>query len=194
MKEIQLGEAAPKRGNKVTRWLGRATLALFGWQIVGFAPNMSKFVTIGAPHTSNWDFPIGMLLFIALGLRVSWMGKDSFVNGPGKRIWRWMGGVPINRKAAHGVVDQMIDVFNKREQFVLGVTPEGTRAKVTKWKTGFYHIARGAGVPIFPVEVDYKLKRIRLHPIFNPTGNLEEDLQKLKALFANAQAKRPHLA
>jgi 1-acyl-sn-glycerol-3-phosphate acyltransferase len=194
MKKIQMGEAAPKRGNKVTRWLARATLAVFGWQIVGFVPNLSKFVAIGAPHTSNWDFPVGMLLFIALGLRVSWMGKDSFVNGPGKRIWHWMGGVPINRKSTHGVVDQMIEVYNNRDNFVLGLTPEGTRSKVTEWKTGFYHIAQGAGVPILPVEVDYGTKRIRLHPVFMPTGKLEADLQFLKSLFANAQAKRPHLA
>lgn len=189
-----MSEAAPRRGNKVTRWLGRASLAVFGWQIIGFVPNLPKFVAIGAPHTSNWDFPLGMAVFIALGLRVSWMGKDSFVNGPGKRIWHWMGGVPINRKAAHGVVDQMIEAFNNRDKFVLGITPEGTRSKVDEWKTGFYHIARGAGVPIFPVEVDFKLKRVKLHPIFEPTGQLEADLKFLKSLYANAHAKRPHLA
>jgi 1-acyl-sn-glycerol-3-phosphate acyltransferase len=169
-------------------------LALFGWQIVGFVPNLPKFVTIGAPHTSNWDFPVGMAVFIALGLRISWMGKDSFVNGPGKRIWQWMGGVPINRKSAHGVVDQMVDVFNNRDKFVLGITPEGTRSKVNEWKTGFYHIAQGAGVPIFPIEVDYGTKRVRLHPVFEPTGTLEADLKVLKGLYTNALGKRPHLA
>ena len=193
MKVEQVREAAPRRGNKITRWLGRATLALFGWHIVGQAPNLSKFVAIGAPHTSNWDFPLGMLLFIALGLRVSWMGKDSFVNGPGKRIWHWMGGIPINRRAAHGVVEQMIDVFNDREKFVLGITPEGTRSKVAQWKSGFYHIAQGAGVPIFPIEIDYKLKRFRLHPAFIPSGELAIDLPQIQAFFAEAHAKRPNL-
>ena len=189
----QLGDATPKRGNKVTRWLGRATLTLFGWQIVGQAPNLPKFVAIGAPHTSNWDFPLGMLMFIALGLRVSWMGKDSFVNGPFKRIWHWMGGVPINRKAAQGVVDQMIDMFNHRDEFVLGITPEGTRSKVAQWKSGFYHIAYGAGIPIFPIEIDYRLKHFQLHPVYIPSGELAADLPQIQALFANAQAKRPHL-
>ncbi len=192
MKVQPLGDAAPKRGNKVTRWLGRITLALFGWQIVGQAPNLPKYVAIGAPHSSNWDFPIGMLLFIALGLRVSWMGKDSFVNGPLKRVWHWMGGVPINRRAAHGVVDQMIDVFNNRDQFVLGITPEGTRSRVTKWKSGFYHIAQGAGVPIFPIELDYKIKQIRLHPLIIPSGELAVDLPIIQAIYANANPKRPH--
>jgi 1-acyl-sn-glycerol-3-phosphate acyltransferase len=192
MKVQPLGDAAPKRGNKVTRWLGRITLALFGWQIVGQAPNLPKYVAIGAPHTSNWDFPIGMLLFIALGLRVSWMGKDSFVNGPLKRVWHWMGGVPINRRAAHGVVDQMIDAFNNRDKFVLGITPEGTRSKVAKWKSGFYHIAQGAGVPIFPIELDYKVKQIRLHPIVIPNGELAVDLPNIQAIYANANPKRPH--
>ncbi len=192
MKVQPLGDAAPKRGNKVTRWLGRITLALFGWQIVGQAPNLPKYVAIGAPHSSNWDFPIGMLLFIALGLRVSWMGKDSFVNGPLKRVWHWMGGVPINRRSAHGVVDQMIDAFNNRDKFVLGITPEGTRSKVAKWKSGFYHIAQGAGVPIFPIELDYKVKQIRLHPIVIPNGELAVDLPNIQAIYANANPKRPH--
>ncbi|MCB9421775.1 MAG: lysophospholipid acyltransferase family protein [Ardenticatenaceae bacterium] len=193
MKEQQLGEAAPQRGNKITRWLGRATLALLGWQIVGQVPNLPKFVAIGAPHTSNWDFPLGMLLFIALGLRVSWMGKDSFVNGPGKRIWHWMGGIPINRRAAHGVVDQMIDAFKNRDKFVLGITPEGTRSKVEKWKTGFYHIAQGASVPIFPIEINFKIKQFVLHPAFMPSGELAVDLPILQALYAQSQGKRPEL-
>jgi 1-acyl-sn-glycerol-3-phosphate acyltransferase len=192
MEQKQMGEAAPQRGNKVTRWLGRTTLALLGWHIVGQVPNLPKFVAIGAPHTSNWDFPLAMLMFIALGLRISWMGKDSFVNGPLKRVWHWMGGVPINRKAAHGVVDQMITTFNNRDKFVLGITPEGTRAKVVQWKTGFYHIAQGAGVPIFPIEIDYRLKCLNLHPAFVPSGELNIDLSALQALYANARGKRPH--
>jgi len=182
----QPGEAAPKRGNKTTRWLGQATLALFGWQIVGQAPNLPKFVTIGVPHTSNWDFPLAMLLFITLGLRISWMGKDSFVNGPGKRIWHWMGGVPINRRSAHGVVDQMIDAFNHQDKFILGITPEGTRSKVSQWKFGFYHIAQGANVPIFPVEIDSRHKQLKLHPVFVPSGELAADLPKMQALYANS--------
>jgi 1-acyl-sn-glycerol-3-phosphate acyltransferase len=191
MKNQQLGEAAPKRGNKITRWLGRTTLALVGWQIAGQPPNLPKFVAIGAPHTSNWDFPLGILLFIALGLRVSWMGKESFVNGPGKRVWQWMGGVAINRHATHGVVDQMIDVFNNQEKFVLGITPEGTRRKVDKWKSGFYHIAQGAKVPIFPIEIDYRQKRLKLHPVFAPSGELAVDLPQIQSLYANTSAKIP---
>ena len=191
--KTRLGDVVPKRGNKVTRWLGRAVLALFGWQIAGHAPNLPKFIVIGAPHTSNWDFSLAMLFFIALGLRVSWMGKDSFINGRLKRVWHWMGGVAINRRAAHGVVNQMVDVFNKRDKFVLGLTPEGTRAKVSRWKTGFYHIACGANVPILPVAIDYKIKTLQLHPIFIPSGDLTDDLAKIQALFAAARGKRPHL-
>jgi 1-acyl-sn-glycerol-3-phosphate acyltransferase len=193
MKIQQIGDAAPKRGNRITRWLGRVALALFGWQVIGQVPNLPKFVAIGAPHTSNWDFPLALFMFIALGLRVSWMGKDSFVNGPGKRIWHWMGGVPINRRATNGVVDQMINTFKNRDKFVLGITPEGTRSKVAQWKTGFYHIAQGAGVPIFPIEIDYKSKRFRLHPVYFTNGDLAFDLPQIQALFAEAEAKRPHL-
>jgi 1-acyl-sn-glycerol-3-phosphate acyltransferase len=130
-------------------------------------------------------------MFIALGLRVSWMGKDSFVNGPLKRVWHWMGGVPINRKAAHGVVDQMIDVFNNREKFVLGITPEGTRSKVAKWKNGFYHIAQGASVPIFPIELDYRHKHIKLHPVFVPSGELAVDLPEIQSIYAHSNPRKP---
>ena len=121
------------------------------------------------------------------------MGKDSFVNGPGKRIWHWMGGIPINRQAAHGVVDQMIDAFKNRDKFVLGITPEGTRSKVDRWKTGFYHIAHGAGVPIFPIEINYKVKQLILHPAFAPTGDLALDLPQLRDLYAYSHGKRPDL-
>ena len=104
-----------------------------------------------------------------------------------------MGGVPIDRRAAHGVVEQMIDTFKNRDKFVLGITPEGTRSKVIKWKTGFYHIAQGAGVPIFPVEINYKEKTFILHPAFSPTGELAVDLPILQDLYAHSHGKRPEL-
>ncbi|MCP4426829.1 MAG: acyltransferase [Chloroflexi bacterium] len=184
--------APPKRGNKLTRWLARTALALFGWKIIGELPDLPKFVIIGAPHTSNWDFVVAILLFIALGVRVSWMGKHTFVNGSLKRLWHWMGGVAINRQAAHGVVSQMVDEFNRQEKFVLGITPEGTRRKVAKWKMGFYYIAQKANVPIVPIVIDYEHKSLKLCPVFAPTGQVETDLAQIQALFANVRGKNPH--
>ena len=186
----ELGGAAPQRGNNITRWVGRGLLALFGWKIVGQIPDLPKFVIIGAPHTSNWDFPLAMLLFMALGLRVSWMGKHTFVNGPFKRLWRWLGGVAIDRRSPHGVVQQMVSAFDKRESFVLGITPEGTRQKVAQWKTGFYHIAHGANVPILPVAIDYGRRAIRLHPAFVPSGEAAADIIQIQALFTGTRGKR----
>lgn len=194
MKLHQMGTAVPKRGNKITKWLGSAVLSVLGWQIVGQVPNLPKFVMIGAPHTSNWDFPLAMLLFMALGVRVSWMGKHTFVDGPLKRLWHWLGGVAIDRQAAHGIVEQMVNAFNSREKFILGITPEGTRRKVTEWKTGFYHIAHGARIPILPVAINYPVKTFSLHPIFLPSGKLQVDLPQIQSLYAHVQGKRPHLA
>lgn len=191
MNAQQLGEAAPRRGNKITRGLAKAALALFGWRVMGQIPDLPKFVMIGGPHTSNWDFPIAMLLFIALGIRVSWMAKREFVGGPLGWLWRWMGGVGIDRRAAHGVVEQMVDAFEKREKFVLAIAPEGTRSKVKRWKSGFYHIAQGANVPIFPIVVDYGRKKLQLHPVFAPSGELTADLPQLQALYADVKGKRP---
>ncbi len=183
--------AAPKRGNKVTRGLAKLILALIGWRIIGNVPDFPKLVMIGGPHTSNWDFPMAMLLFFALGIRVSWMGKHTFVNGRFGFIWRWMGGVGIDRRAAHGVVEQMVDAFKNRDKFILAVAPEGTRKKVKQWKTGFYHIAQGANVPIFPIVIDYGRKKLQLHPVFVPSGELAVDLPQLQACYAAVLGKRP---
>lgn len=191
MKGQALETAVPKRGNKLTRGLSKLILALIGWRIVGQIPDLPKFVMIGGPHTSNWDFPMAMLLFIALGVRVSWMAKTEFVNGPMGWLWRWMGGVGIDRSAAHGVVEQMAATFEKRDKFVLAIAPEGTRSKVKRWKTGFYHIAQSANVPIFPIVVNYGRKTLHLQPVFLPSGNLAADLPQLQAYYSAVQGKRP---
>ncbi|MFQ5434577.1 MAG: lysophospholipid acyltransferase family protein [Anaerolineae bacterium] len=183
MKITKLGDVVPQRGNKVSRAISRLILLAFGWQIVGHFPNIPKFVLIGAPHTSTWDFPLTMTTLFALGLRVSWMGKHTFVNGRFGRIWRWMGGVPIDRRAAHGVVEQMVDEFQRRRELILGIAPEGTRDKVARWKTGFYHIAHEAGVPIVPFIMDYGRKVVKVCEPFKTTGNIELDLPKIQAVY-----------
>lgn len=192
MKITKLGDVVPQRGNKVSRAISRLILLAFGWQIVGHFPNIPKFVLIGAPHTSTWDFPLTMTTLFALGLRVSWMGKHTFVNGRFGSVWRWMGGVPIDRRAAHGVVEQMVDEFQRRRELILGIAPEGTRDKVARWKTGFYHIAHEAGVPIVPFIMDYGRKIVKVCEPFKTTGNIELDLPKIQAVYEGIKGKRPH--
>jgi 1-acyl-sn-glycerol-3-phosphate acyltransferase len=187
-----LGEAVPKRGNRFSRALGRALLAAFGWRIAGDVPNLPKLVLIAAPHTSNWDFPLAMAVIFAIGIHVSWMGKHTFVNGPLSPLLRWLGGIPVDRRGAQGVVGQMVDVFNQREQFVLGLAPEGTRKKVTAWKTGFYHIAVGAGVPIVPVTFDYGRRLVRIGAPLYPTGDITADMVHIEAFYQGVVGKNPH--
>jgi 1-acyl-sn-glycerol-3-phosphate acyltransferase len=118
-------------------------------------PDCGKLVIIAAPHTSNWDFVFGMTGAFALGLELHWMGKHTLFKPPLGGVMRWLGGLAIDRRAAHGVVEQVADEFARRGQLLLVVTPEGTRSKVERWKTGFWHIARAAGVPILLGGLDY---------------------------------------
>lgn len=186
-----LGEAAPKRGNGLSRGIGRTLLKLIGWRIVGEMPNQSKLVVIAAPHTSNWDFPVAMIAMFALGIHLRWLGKDSLFKGPMRYVMGWMGGIPVVRNQSSGFVDQAIDAFEKQSHLWLGISPEGTRQTVKRWRTGFYHIAHGANVPIFPVTLDFGRKQIALLAPLMPSGDITADFQALQSHFKGIVGKRP---
>ena len=147
----ELGDAIPQRGNRFSRWFWSAVFRMAGWDVEGEIPNLSKFVIIGAPHTSNWDFPVAMALVLAIGLDAHWIGKHTLFRWPFGGLMRRLGGVPVVRSERRGEVDQIVEQFKDHERMVFGLSPEGTRRRVERWKTGFYHIALGAGVPILPV-------------------------------------------
>jgi 1-acyl-sn-glycerol-3-phosphate acyltransferase len=184
--------ALPRRGNQLSRAAARLALALSGWRIEGAPPDSPKLVAIYAPHRSNWDFALAMLLMFGLGVRVSWMAKHTLFRRPIGAVMRWLGGIPIDRTARHGVVEQMIHAFQTRRQLIVGLMPEGTRRQagspVTAWKTGFYHIARGANVPILPLSIDRAGKRLILGRPVMPTGNMDADLAQLQAFYSNPTA------
>jgi 1-acyl-sn-glycerol-3-phosphate acyltransferase len=186
-----LGEALPARGNGVSRGLGKAVLKILGWDLEGEVPNLSKCVIIGAPHTSNWDFVVAIAAMLALGLDARWLGKHTIFRPPFGRLMRWLGGVSVDRNARHGVVDQTLEAFAQRDRFVLGVAPEGTRKRVDRWKTGFYHVAQGAGVPIVPAYFDYARKVLGFGPPFDVSGDLEADLKRLSAFYEPFKGKKP---
>lgn len=188
----RLGAAVPQRGNRLSQWMGRTYLAMTAWGFRGALPDLPKFVIIVAPHTSNWDFMVGMGTVFALGLRVSFLVKHTMFWEPMGTYLRWLGAVPIDRRAAHGSVGEAIEAFHTREKFVLAITPEGTRRRVARWKTGFYHIALGANVPIVPVGFDYGRKQVRIGLPLLPTGNLEGDVAQLRAFFDDVTGKYPH--
>ncbi len=172
------------------RAVGRVYLRLSGWRIEGVFPEDPKYVVIVAPHTSNWDFTLGVAVVFAVELKVSWLGKHRLFKAPFKKFLHWLGGIPVDRGASHGVVGECVRAFEEAPALMLALAPEGTRKGVSQWKTGFYLIAVKAGVPILPVGFDYQEHVVRLKPLFHPTGNLEQDLPAIQALFGDVRGCR----
>ncbi|MCL6416859.1 lysophospholipid acyltransferase family protein [Aestuariirhabdus sp. Z084] len=165
-------------------------LKLAGWKLEGRPPEESKYVLIAVPHTTNWDFPITMSMAVIFRFKIFWMGKQSLFRGPMGPLMRWMGGIAINRSRSNNMVEQVIETFNKNDELVVTIPPEGTRSKVDKWKTGFYHIAHGAGVPIALGFVDYTTKTGGFGPTFYPTGDIDADIIEIKRIYADMKEKR----
>ena len=187
-----LGPAVPRRGWKAGRGFGKAIMRIAGWSFRGNIPDVSKAVIIVAPHTSNWDFVIGAAAMLSLDLDLRFLGKHTLFDGPLAPMMRFLGGIPVDRsQPGSGVVDRMIDLFASEEQLILALAPEGTRGRVTRWRTGFHSIAAGANVPIVPVALDYGRKTIFLGPPNRAGEDLEADLAALHAFFADATGRRP---
>ena len=184
-----LGDSTPRRGNFFSAAVGRAVLGLFSWGFEGSIPNVSKAVLIVAPHTSNWDFFIGVAAMFGLGLRVVFLGKHTLFTWPLGSVMRWLGGIPVDRRATRGVVDETVKLFAGSEQMILALSPEGTRSSVERWKTGFYYVAMEAQVPIVPVELDYGRRLVRIGGRFEPTGELDRDLQTLEEFFLGVEGR-----
>ena len=169
-------------------------LKVMGWQTRGEPMEKQRFVLIGAPHTSNWDFPLMLMVVLKLRLRVYWMGKHTLFPFPFAGLMKWLGGIPINRTKSHSVVNQTVAKFRENEEFVVLVPPEGTRSKVKSWKTGFYHIANNANVRILLGYVDASRKVAGFADFFEPTGNLEADMQSIQEFYADKKGLKPENA
>lgn len=174
----------PRRGNRFSRWLGRVLLRLLGWRFVGEFPNLPKMVLIVAPHSSNWDFFVGLGVMFSLGFEARFIGKQELFRGPSGIVMRWLGGIPVDRRNSHGVVAQLKDTLRQAERIILAITPEGTRKPVPEWKTGFYHIAHAAGLPIAPVYFDNASRTVGFFPAMMPTGDADREIAALRALYA----------
>ena len=177
------------------RWLwqraAKHTLNIFGWGLVAELPPVQKYLLIGAHHTSNWDFPIVLLMMAALGLRLRWIGKDALFKGPQGVVMRWLGGIPVERGARKNFVGQIVDLYQERKEMVITIAPEGTRSAVDHWKTGFYHIASGANVPIAMGFLCYESKTCGVGGYFYPTDDMEADLNILRKFYQNKVGKHP---
>ncbi len=184
--EPVLGPRIPRRGNRFTQVSARKIMRAAGWRIEGEVPDEPKLLLVGAPHTSNWDYIFTLLTTYSLGCDLHYVGKKSLFDNP---VMRYLGGVPLERATSAGFVEQMIAEFKRRDTFVLAIMPEGTRGSVQQWRSGFYYIAQGAGVPIVLVIFDYGRKVMRLGPTFWPSGDYEADLAAIQAEFAGVRGK-----
>ena len=165
------------------------------WKFEGNFPyQLKKYVVIAAPHTSWVDFPIAILARMASGVMINYIGKDSLFKGPFGFFFRALGGAPVDRSKNNRLVDAIVDVFNSRDEFRLGLSPEGTRKKVDKWKTGFYYIAKGADVPIVMATLDFGKKQIKISNPYYTTDDKDKDIEFLRNFFKDVKGKNPELS
>jgi 1-acyl-sn-glycerol-3-phosphate acyltransferase len=184
-----LGNETPRRASPFLQLLGRTLLRLLGWRLAGEIPNLRKFVIAVAPHTSNWDFVIGMGAMFALDLRLSFIGKHTLFVGPFGAVMRWMGGIPVDRTSPHGVVADSVRAFEDVDRRVLAIAPQGTRRPVAHFKSGFLHIARGAGVPVLLASFDYATRTITLGPLTHPGEDIEAERARIEAFFRTVKGR-----
>lgn len=162
---------------------------ILGWKLIGELPALKKYIIIVAPHTSNMDFLLGVLVRSVLGIQINYIGKHSLFKPPHGWIFRALGGAPVDRRKKQDTVKQVARLFREREVFRLALSPEGTRKKVDKWRTGFYYMALEAEVPIVMVTFDYGRKEVRFSEPHHPSGDIEKDMISIRRFFHGAVGK-----
>ena len=173
------------------KFFSKIILKIFGWQLDAKPPVEKKYILIGAPHTSNWDFPLGLLTFWTLDVKIYWVAKIQMFRGPLHYIFTALGGIPVNRAASHGFIDQVAKKIKQTEEMALAISPEGTRSKTKYWKSGFYYIAMAANVPICLGYINYKNKTLGLGSALYPSGDIEADMKIISDFYADIEGKRP---
>lgn len=167
-------------------------LRRLGWTVVGGQTPALKAVLTAAPHKSNWDLFYTLLCARTIRIPIWFMMKNSHFWWPASIMWNWLGAVPVDRSKSCGVVSQMVDAFAEREMLYLVIPPEGTRTDVSCWKTGFYHIAHGAGVPIWPWFIDYTRRRIGCSEVLYTTGDIDADFDRLRSMYEDMYGPMPN--
>jgi len=181
----------PRTKSRFGQWLGLLVLNALGWKVAGSLPARQKFILAVAPHTSNWDFVIGIAAKLSLNLHIHFLGKDAIFIWPFRGMLKRQGGIPIDRKHRHGVVEQMVKKFNETDQLLLAIAPEGTRSKTKQWKTGFLHIAHLANVPVVAVSLDFAAKEVFFHSETYIESDILQELIRFKQFYADVCAKNP---
>jgi len=184
-----LGSEIPRRESALMRAVGRGVLRLLGWRIEGEIPNFPKLVIAVAPHTSNWDFVVGAATMFALDLKLTFIGKHTLFRGPFAGMFRWMGGVPVDRTKPHGVVGDAVRAFETIDRRILAIAPQGTRSPVPHFKSGFLHIARGARIPVLLAALDYGHRVVRFGPLIWPAEDVEAERERIEAFFSTVKGR-----
>jgi 1-acyl-sn-glycerol-3-phosphate acyltransferase len=181
-----------KQSTTFSQRMAGAILKLIGWKATGSFPDLPKYVLVGAPHTSNWDFLFTMLLMFSKGVRFNWIGKDSLFRWPVTGLLHHLGGIPVKRDRKSNFVGQIVEIYNRSSHLIIAISPEGTRSLVTRWKTGFYYMALGAQVPLVLGFVDYRRRQVGVGPIVYPSDDIEATFAELREFYADKTGKYPH--
>ena len=185
-----VGASVPRRGSAASRAFGRLVLRLMRFRVEGEIPDIPKMVIAVAPHTSNWDFVVGMGVMFALDLKLSFLAKHTLFRGPFATILRWMGGIAVNRESPEGVIDQAVEAFANVDRRLLAIAPEGTRKRVAHFKSGFLRIARAARLPVLLATFDWGKRRVVLGPLAPLSDDLGADLARIEAYYAPVKGCR----
>lgn len=172
------------------RRLAKALLKLAGWRTVGETPG-PRSVIIGAPHTSNWDFPLALLCFWSVPIPARWVGKHTIFRRPFGRLLRRLGGIPVDRAHTADFVRVIVEAFERESEFSLVLAPEGTRSRRDHWRSGFYWIAHGAGVPLALGFANYADRTVGIGDAFMPSGDIEADMERIRVFYADKRGRRP---
>ena len=189
--ESQIPERFRGSRSKILRKIARFGINISGWTIKGKVPDEERIVIIAAPHTSNWDFILAMLAIFGLNIKVRWLGKNSIFKPGFKKFFEWLGGIPVYRDNPTSLIENVVNIVKKERSIVIAMTPEGTRKKVKRWKTGFLRIAKQTHSKILLISIDAPTKSIEIGKIFNPSGNSEEDLAYIQKYYSAFRGINP---
>ena len=189
--ESQIPERLRGNRSKILRIIARFGINISGWTIRGNVPDEERIVIIAAPHTSNWDFILAMLAIFGLNIKVRWLGKHSIFKPGFKKFFEWLGGIPVYRDNPTSLIENVVNIVKKERSIVIAMTPEGTRKKVKRWKTGFLRIAKQTHSKILLISIDAPTKSIEIGKIFNPTGNSDEDLAYIQKYYSTFRGINP---
>ena len=183
--ESQIPERLRGKRSILLRKIARFGINISGWTIKGMVPDEERIVIIAAPHTSNWDFVLAMLAIFGLNIKLRWLGKHTIFKPGFKNFFKWLGGIPVYRDNPSNLIDNVVKIVKREKSIVIAMTPEGTRKKVKRWKTGFLRIAKQTQSKILLISIDAPTKSIEIGKIFNPTGNSEDDLAFIQKYYSS---------